>query len=521
MLFALVRGKRNQISMADTLPANIRELCMGPDEPVRGALHILEASHREIVLVVSGAGQLLGTVTDGDVRRGLLAGQSLDTPLALIMSRQPIVGVDGLSRREHIEKMKQHRILQLPVVDTAGRIIDLVLFNETMPIDIPLSDTALNEREIEAVSCVLRSGWLSMGETTEKFERKFAEFTGATHAIAVSNGTAALHLACAALELGPDDEVLCPSLSFVATANAIRYTGAKPVFCDIRGEDDLTVNPDELAARITPRTKAVVVMHYGGYACAMPEITALANEYGLYLIEDAAHAPGARAAGRACGTWGDVGCFSFFANKNMTTGEGGMVTTHSDAIAAKVRLMRSHGMTSLTLERHRGRAFSYDVVELGYNYRLDEMRAALGLVQLEQLADWNKQRRVLVRRYRALLQEASGSGWTVPFAELAVEDASCHIMPILLDPGVDRAKVMRRMRADGVQTSIHYPAIHTFSYYRDEYAVQLPWTEAAAARQLTLPLYPSMTNREVERVVDVLAGATACTSQDASLFVGN
>ena len=198
-----------------------------------------------------------------------------------------------------------------------------------------------------------------------------------------------------------------------------------------------------------------------------------------------------------------------------------MVTTHSDELATKVRLMRSHGMTSLTLDRHRGRAFSYDVVELGYNYRLDEMRAALGLVQLEQLADWNEQRRVLVRRYRTLLQEASESGWTVPFAESAVEDASCHIMPILLDPGVDRAKVMRRMRADGVQTSIHYPAIHTFSYYRGEYAVQLPWTEAVAARQLTLPLYPSMTNYEVERVVDVLARAAACTSQDASLFVGN
>ena len=198
--------------------------------------------------------------------------------------------------------------------------------------------------------------WLSMGGETAAFEADFAALTGAAHALAVTNCTAALHLAGMALGWGPGDEVIVPSLTFVATANAVRYTGATPVFADIRSEDDLSLSPDDVAARITPRTRAIVVVHYGGYAADMPALLAVAERHGLDVVEDVAHAPGGSLDGRALGTWGRIGCFSFFANKNMTTGEGGMLTTDDDGLAERLRLLRSHGMTTLTWDRHRGHA---------------------------------------------------------------------------------------------------------------------------------------------------------------------
>ncbi|HZU87361.1 MAG TPA: DegT/DnrJ/EryC1/StrS family aminotransferase, partial [Anaerolineaceae bacterium] len=213
---------------------------------------------------------------------------------------------------------------------------------------VPLADLDYGLEEEEAVLGVLRSRWLTMGGVTQEFEAQFARLTGSRHAFAVSNATQALHLACLALGIGPDDEVIVPSLTFVATANAVLYTGAEVRFADILGPDELTIDPASIEQAITPRTKAIIVMHYAGYPCRMREITALAEKHGLAVIEDAAHAPGASLDGKVLGTWGSLGCFSFFSNKNLSTGEGGMVTTDSDELAEHVRLQRSHGMTSLT-----------------------------------------------------------------------------------------------------------------------------------------------------------------------------
>jgi dTDP-4-amino-4,6-dideoxygalactose transaminase len=215
----------------------------------------------------------------------------------------------------------------------------------------------------------------------------------------VFNATQALHLHIS-LGIGPGDEVIVPSMTFVATANAVCYTGADVRFAEISSLSDLTISPADIVERITPKTKAIMVMHYGGYPCRMNEILAIAEKHHLGVIEDAAHAPGASLQGRALGSWGDVGCFSFFSNKNLSTGEGGMLVTARDDIAEKVRLLRSHGMTSLTWERHQGHAYSYDVVDLGYNYRIDEIRSALGMVQLNKLDGNNKQRKYLTDLYR-------------------------------------------------------------------------------------------------------------------------
>src|SRR5208337_4358741 len=298
---------------------------------------------------------------------------------------------------------------------------------------VPLADVTLGPEEIAAVTEVLKSGWLSMGPKTEEFEHRFAAFLGVKHAFAVANGTAALHLACEAIGLKAGDEVLCPALTFVATANAILYTGARPVFIDINGPHDLNLSVADAAAKVTEKTRAIMVLHYGGYPCDLDGVRALAARYNLKIIEDCAHAPGAvypaQDGPQMVGTVGDVGCFSFFANKNMTTGEGGMVVTKDDQLAEKIRVMRSHGMTTLTWDRHRGHSFSYDVVARGYNYRLDEMRAALGLMQLQNLKERNNQRRRLTSAYHERLQELSRL--ELPFSQ-APPGSAYHLLPILL-----------------------------------------------------------------------------------------
>ena len=371
---------------------------------------------------------------------------------------------------------------------------------------IPLSDIDFGLEERAAVDKVLQSRWLTMGSVTEEFEQDFAAYVDAKYAIAVTNATAALHLACVAAGLGPGDEAIVPSLTFVATANAVRYTGATPVFADVAGEYDLNISFQSIEKAITPRTRAIIVVHYGGYACDMPNIMELARERGLKVIEDAAHAVGSELGGIKLGIWGDIGCFSFFSNKNMTTGEGGMIVTNDDAYSERLHLLRSHGMTSLTWDRHKGHAWSYDVVDLGYNYRIDEIRAALGKVQLGKLAANNERRRRLTQIYRDALQELAPQV-VIPFVQHAGISAA-HLMPVLLPAGTNRPGFMDSMKSQGIQTSIHYPPIHTFTAYNgDKTKYFLPNTEAIAGREVTLPLYPAMYDDDVITVARAIAHA--------------
>lgn len=367
---------------------------------------------------------------------------------------------------------------------------------------VPLSDIDFDEAESLAVEKVLKSRWLTMGKVTQEFEASFAAHVQAKHAIAVTNATAALHLACLVLGLGPGDEVIVPSLTFVATANAVRYVGATPVFADIVSDDNLNISPDTISALITSRTRAIIVVHYSGYPCDMEAILLIAKQNGLFVIEDAAHAVGSELNGRPLGTWGDIGCFSFFSNKNMTTGEGGMMTTDSDDLAQKLNRLRSHGMTSLTWDRHKGHAYSYDVVDLGYNYRIDEIRAAIGLVQLSKVERNNERRRSLTQVYRDALQELAPQV-NVPFQH-HLGKTSAHIMPVLLPQDTKRQDFIESMKGNGIQTSIHYPPIHTFTSYRDDTVWNLPVTEDVAKREITLPLYPAMSNDDVIVVVSAI-----------------
>jgi dTDP-4-amino-4,6-dideoxygalactose transaminase len=372
---------------------------------------------------------------------------------------------------------------------------------------VPFFDLQLGEAEKRAVMEALDSNWLTTGPQIARFEEDFAKAWGvpASQAIALTNCTAALHLALSALEIGPADEVICPSLTFVATANAIRYTGATPIFADIASEDDWCVDPDDIARKITPKTKALMVVHYAGHPCRMDEITALAETHNLKIVEDACHGPLVEWRGQKLGTIGDVGCFSFFSNKNMTTGEGGMAIVKSEAVAEKIRTMRSHGMTKTSYERSKGGAFGYDVSLLGYNYRMDEMRAALGIEQLKGLSLSNQRRLELIAYYRKKLA-ADIPDLDYPFKKRE-NSTACHIFPVLLpEGGKDRADIMKALAEKGVQTSIHYRPVHTFSAY-EGFATPLPITDKIMERILTLPLYPSLSFDQIDHVTTSLKEA--------------
>lgn len=369
---------------------------------------------------------------------------------------------------------------------------------------IPLTEPALGEEEIEAVTRVLRSKWLTMGAVTAEFEKKFAEKMNVKHAIAVTNCTAALHLANVALGIGPGDEVICPNLTFVATANASRYTGANVVFADVISEKDPTISPTEIEKKVTGKTKAVTVVHYAGFPCAMDEIQSISRKHNLKIIEDCAHSPFAKYSDehnqkKYVGSIGDVGCFSFFGNKNMTTGEGGMITTNDDSVAGKIRLLRSHGMTTLTYDRHSGHARSYDVVELGYNYRIDEIRSAIGLCQLTKIDTLNRGRR---SAYSAYVKEFAGyDRAVVPFADRNVGDATPHILPLFLDGDIDRLREV--LKDNGVQSSKHYEFVNSFKIYGNEAKIE---SVIRNDKLITVPLSPCMAKEDVKHVVDLVKG---------------
>jgi len=366
---------------------------------------------------------------------------------------------------------------------------------------LSLSEPILGDAEKKAVLDVLDGGWITMGEKVKQFESDFAKIHGFDDAVAVNSCTSGLHVALVALGIGEGDEVLVPSLTFVATINAIRYVGATPVFVDIEALNEPHISLEKAKKKVTDKTAAVMVMHYGGYLCDMPAWRDFADEFNIKLIEDAAHSPLCEGVAEH----GDVTSFSFFSNKNMTTSEGGMLFAHSDEMLDKMRNLRSHGMTSVTLDRHKGHAYSYDVTNLGFNYRLDEIRASIGIEQVKKLAGWNAKRKQNSDVYRRLLAE-NKVGIELPFDESKVTVG--HLMPVLLPKGLRRESVMDALREGGVQSSIHYPPAHKFTHYQNLYPdIVLAMTEEYCSRELSLPLHPELSESEIQKVCQNLIEA--------------
>lgn len=355
---------------------------------------------------------------------------------------------------------------------------------------IPVFDVLVTEADVEAVERVADSGETAMGRNVERFERAFAEHLQVEHVVALSSCTAALHVACLAAGIGPGDEVIVPSLTFVATAAAVRYCGGTPVFCDLESDDSLQIDPDAVAAAISERTKAVLAVHFAGYPAAADRLAALCEERGVAFLEDAAHVPFASLDGRAPGSFGAAGCFSFFSNKVLACGEGGALATDDGDVAAMARAIRG------------GDAAGRGELGPALNYRLDELRAALLLSRWERLPGEVDRRRELVGRYFELLDDLEGV--RVPFRDADVDGSSGYLMVVLVDPERRRAVRAELLERHVVQTTI-FPAVHTLSAYRELAPdLELPLTERVAGSHLVLPLFPHMTDEQQDRVVDAL-----------------
>lgn len=374
---------------------------------------------------------------------------------------------------------------------------------------IPLSVLDYGSEEAAAAQRVIERKWLSMGPEVLAFEQEFAAMQSVHHAFAVSSATAALHLASHAIGVGPGDEVIQPAINFVAAANITITSGATPVFADICSLTEPTIDPRHVEQLITPRTKAIIPMHYGGNLSRMRELLELCRSRNIVLLEDSCHAIGARyhdpdgrpPHGLMAGSIGDIGTFSFYANKNLATGEGGMLVTNRADIAEKVHMLRSHGMTRSSWDRHHGRAASYDIAVPGFNYRLDELHAALGRAQLAKLLDGNARRRQLLARYRTGFE--SDPHWSMVFAA-TVEHSSGHLMVALAPDDRARSLAVHALKESGIQSSMHYPSILEFSGFRERFSQQLPLTHEFARRAITLPLHPNLRFEEVDEIVRIL-----------------
>ncbi|HEX4466842.1 MAG TPA: DegT/DnrJ/EryC1/StrS family aminotransferase [Solirubrobacteraceae bacterium] len=376
---------------------------------------------------------------------------------------------------------------------------------------VPLTDISMAEEDVQAVLACLESGWLTMGPRIQSFEQALGEYVGMPHALTVSSGTAALHLSCLAAGIGAGDEVIVPAFTFVASASAVRYAGGEPVLCDVTDARHFNLDVEDVAKRITSRTKAVIGVHFCGYPAEILALRELCDEHGLTLIEDCAQAIGARIGKgpQQVGTVGELGAFSFFSKKQLCVGEGGMVTTSDGDLAAKVKLLRSHALSSSTWDRHRGHDPAYDIVDIGFNYRMDEPRAALGLSRLPRLDESLEKRRATVRAYRERLADVPGL--ELCFEDDEVERSSHFAFPVLLADRETRDRFRDDLKDNGIQTT-WYPALHHFTEYsRYAPADGLPRAAEVAGRHCALPLSSSMDDGEVDIVVDVVRAALSST----------
>ena len=376
---------------------------------------------------------------------------------------------------------------------------------------LPFALPEIGEEEIDAVVECLRSGWVTTGPKTKQFEKEFAEYIGGgVEAISINSATAGLHLALEALGVGPGDEVIVPTLTFTATAEVIRYMGADPVFVDA---DPVTLNidVDAVAAAITSRTKVVMPVHYGGLACNMDPLLALAREHGIKVVEDAAHAFPTRYKNRLIGTLqSDVTVFSFYANKTMTTGEGGMVVTRDAAIASRIKMMRIHGISRDAFDRFVSTkpAWYYEVVAPGFKYNLTDIASALGIHQLHKIDRFLERRQQLAKRY---YEGLAGLPLILPADASDGGVHAWHLYVVRLTDGVQIARndLIQKLSDLGIGTSVHYIPLHRQPYWRDTYDLipeQFPQAEAAYQSMVSLPLYTRMTDEDQDRVIDALKG---------------
>ena len=365
---------------------------------------------------------------------------------------------------------------------------------------IPYSRQSIDEKDIAAVCSVLRSDYLTTGPKIEEFEQAICSYVGSKQGVAVSNGTAALHCAMYALGIDSGDEVIIPPITFASTANCVCFMGATPIFADV-DPGTMLIDPKEVEARITPRTKAIIGVDYAGQPCDWDSLRVLANKHGLALIADSCHSIGAKYKGNNVGTLADMTIFSFHPVKHITTGEGGMIVTDDKDYSDKMRIFRSHGITTDVSTREKTGAWFYEMVDLGYNYRISDIQCALGLSQLEKLPEWIKQRQKIAGMYDQFFAENNLS------SPLTVRQDRTHVYHLYVVQMKNRDKVFSDLREQGIGVNVHYVPVHLHPYYQKKFGYGkglCPVAEKAYEQLITLPLYPGMTNKDVKMVERII-----------------
>jgi perosamine synthetase len=488
-----------------TIQERIRAATVPASTSIRDAMLAIDRGALGVALLVDADTETFhGLVTDGDLRRALLAGSGLQAPVADV-PRPPSRTARAGTPPSEIAGMFDEPVRVVPLLDEGGRVVDVAMFDTRLR--LPVAAPSLGERELRYVSECVLSGWVSSaGSFVTRFEEMFAGFCGTQHAVALNNGTAALHLALLALGVGPGDEVIVPAFTFVATANAVTYTGATPVFVD-SAPDTWTIDPALVEQVVTPRTKAIIPVHVYGHPADMDPLLELARDHHLAVVEDAAEAHGARYRGRPVGSLGDIGIFSFYGNKIVTTGEGGMCVTDRDDIAQRLRVLRNHGMTSPGRYWHE---------RLGFNYRLTNLQAAVGVAQMERIDEILAAKRAIGAAYAQALRSVPG----VLLQQEAEWAASvCWLVSVLVDEeelGVGRDRLVAELGEDADTRPLFTPLHRQPIYVRDG-GPALPVAERLGATGLSLPSAVDLRGNEIQRVVDRIASVGECARSAASV----
>lgn len=465
---------------------------LGPGAKFADVLERLNRGVFGVVFILDAHARLIGLYTDGDVRRAVLAGGGLEDSAEQHMQRNFVCG-DAEATHEHNVGLLDDRIRHLPIVDAQRHLVDFLSWAEMWR--QPVMEPSLGGNELKYVSDCITSSWISSrGHYVGRFEQAFAAYHGVEHALTTTNGTSALHLALVGLGIGPGDEVIVPALTFAATANAVVHAGATPVIVDVSAEH-WTLDPAAVRRHISARTKALLPVHLYGHPCPMTELMAIAREHELLVIEDCAEALGARYQGERVGTFGDAACFSFFSNKIITTGEGGMVLTRSDTLRERLRLLRDHGMST-------ERRYWHEVV--GFNYRMTNLQAAVGLAQMEQIDGFLERKRAGARRYLDAL--ACVPGVVMP-PQMPWASNVYWLFSILIEPrdaGLDRDELVGYLEREGVETRRLFHPLNVMPPYRSS-QIPCPVAESLAARGLSLPSSTSMTETQIDDVCRLIA----------------
>jgi len=472
----------------------IKAMSLSSEGTIREAMQAIDRGALGTALLIHPETHcFMGLVTDGDLRRALLSGLGLESPVMDVKRPPTKTACVGMSIEE-IASLFSEPVRLVPVLDELERVADLAIFDRR--VRLPVAEPSLGEKELSYVTECVLTGWVSSaGKFVTRFEEMFAESCGVECAIATSSGTTALHLALLSLGIGAGDEVIVPSFTFIATANAVTYTGATPIFVDSES-DSWNVDPTLIEEAITPRTKAIIPVHVYGHPAKMEPILEIAKRHGLSVIEDAAEAQGATYQGTPVGSLGDLATFSFYGNKIITTGEGGMVVTNRTDLAEKIRILRDHGMS-------KERRYWHPV--LGYNYRMTNIQAALGVGQMERLDSILEAKRNIAQQYTQGLQDIPGIQLP-PQNEWAENVFWLYSIVINTQQGgCSRNKLMERLKAEGIDTRPLFPPLHLQPIYNT--GQSLPIAEHLSTHGLSLPSAVTLSDNDIERTIQAICNA--------------